>query len=492
MLSAPLSSPRAVAPVRHAVSPNVADRWARTGRGIFQLYLRWTTVLWLIGILAPGGLAVLLVLIRRRWPRGLLVNLVVASWFAIGASQAFAAILNGVYSGNPEEGLRNVFAFSVLGWIFGGMGIAAGAAHRLSDARTIRSITWLGGFILVLAAIAAAGRLAGLSDLQVWPTPLSLILPQSRAVYFYTSAIVFQTEATFGEAHTRLLLFFPWATALGLGGLAIALVSTLERARLWQLIGFAGGVVGVVFSWSRIAIASLLVVVPLLIFLRLPPKWRLVPVGLLLAGLVAMPLCGIDPIEQIEAVQDAVTEARAGSSIARDLIYERSWEGFLASPVVGHGWVGESVHAKEELPIGSHSTVYGLLYTGGVLTFSAFVLAMSLTFAALLHRFAKTDFGSTSRARVVIALGLALCLVTYCPFESIFRLTLPCLFLFTWIGASLARSDDELVAADRCEAGASRGRSGPGPRKLLRRKQTVGSWRNGADVGQTQRGLRTW
>jgi len=417
------------------------------GNRLFQAYLRSIPLLWVFGVLTPAGAFMLTKLAVERWPRGLLINLVVWSWFSIGLSQAAAAILNGIAIGDIAEGLATAAGFGVVGWIFGGLAIAAGAACHLNDVRSVRAISWVGGYIVILAAIAFLGRLAGRDELYIWPTPFGLLLPSSPSVTFYTAALVFQTEETLGEATTRLVLFFPWATALGLGGLAIAFISTLERNLWWRLIGFAGGVIGVVFSWSRIAIATLVVVGALLAFLRLPLLGRLTVIGVALAVLFALPLYGIDPLEQLSKVQDSVNGARAGSSLARELIYEKSWEGFLQSPIIGHGWIGESVHRKEILPIGSHSTIYGLLYTGGFPTLSAFLMAMLLTLAALIWRFMSVDADDPLRARILVGLGLALCLVTYCRYESLFNLTLPCLFLFTWIGACVGTRAAPKIAA---------------------------------------------
>jgi hypothetical protein len=111
-----------------------------------------------------------------------------------------------------------------------------------------------------------------------------------------------------------------------------------------------------------------------------------------------------------------------------------------AAEIAIHGWIVESVHSKETLPIGSHSTIYGLAYKGGPPTLSAFVVALVLTLAALVWRFLSYSYGDPRRSRALIAIGLALSLAAYCKYEAIFNLTLPCLFLFTWIGASLGVS----------------------------------------------------
>ncbi|WP_374307588.1 O-antigen ligase family protein [Methylocella sp.] len=417
------------------------------GRRLYQTYLRAIPLLWILGVLAPAGALALVKLARERWPRGAMINVIVWSWFAIGLSQACAAILNGVALGEYARGFANAFGFGVVGWIFGGLAIAAGAAHRLDDARSIRAVCWVGFYMLMLAGVAALGVAAHKRELYVWPTPAGMLLPKSPSVTFYTAALIYQTEETLGELSTRLVLFFPWAPALGLGALAVTFISLLERNLPWRLLGAGGGAVGVVFSWSRIAIAALVVVGAFYAFLRAPRFVKLAVVGAGLCGLFALPLAGIDPLAEVAQIQDDVNGARAGSSLARELIYQKSFEGFLASPLIGNGWIGESVHAKENLPIGSHSTIYGLLYTGGAPTFAAFVLAMAATLCALLWRCATLKAGDPRLAHAQAGLCLALCLALYCRYEALFNLTLPCVFLFVFIGAALARSPDAAPAA---------------------------------------------
>src|SRR5208282_778388 len=51
------------------------------------------------------------------------------------------------------------------------------------------------------------------------------------------------------------------------------------------------------------------------------------------------------------------------------------------------------------------------------------------------------------RKHALSGLGLALCLVAYCPYEALYNLTIPCLYLFTWIGACLGRNQESKSAA---------------------------------------------
>ena len=433
--------------------------WMPRGPTLFHAFLKGVPLLWLLGALTPAAAIVTLRLALTRWPRGILINLVIGSWLLIGAAQVGAALLNGLAMGSLAKGLAASFGFGVTGWVMAALAIAAGAGHHLCDARAVRATAWLGGYILMLSAVAAVARLAGMNSFYIEPTPVSLLLPNSPSVSFYTSVLFFQTEATLGEATTRLVLFFPWTTGLGLGGLAIAFISTLEKDLRWRLIGFSGGMVAIVFSWSRIAIGTFVGVALLLVFFRLPKIFRLAAIGALLCCLFGLVLNDIDPFSAITRARDTAKQARAGSSMARDLIYQKSWDAFLQSPVIGHGWVGESVHRVENLPIGSHSTVYGLLYTGGLPTFLSFVAALSLTFVAVLIRLlGPAHHNGAGHREALVGLALVLSLAAYCPYEALYNLSLPCVFLFTWVGASIgctraAATSDQAMAQPHTQDG---------------------------------------
>lgn len=443
VLGAPVFAPGALA--APAPAAPAAGRRLR-GDMLFRRLVIWWVPIWVMGALTLMQILVLIRLAADRRPRGLAANLVVLAWLGVALTQAFASVLVGVQLGTPLRGVTAALGFGVLGWIFGAMAISAGAAQGMNNQIVVRAVAWLGGMILLLSLLALVARAAGLADLYISPAPLGMLFPHSTVARFYATAAVFIREDTLGEKMTRLILFFPWATALGLGSLGIFFISTRESSLAWRVIGMAGGFVGVVFSWSRIAIATWVAVAALVAFLRAGTLLRLVVVGAALLALFCLPLYGIDPFGDVSGLRHSVDSARAGSSMARDLIYQKSWEGFLNSPLIGHGWIGESVHAKEELPIGSHSTIYGLLYTGGLPTFLAFVVAMTATLLVQIGRWvqARTD---DARARIEVGVALTLCLLAFSPFEELFSLTVPCLFIFLWIGACIGQGDQGVVVS---------------------------------------------
>jgi len=194
---------------------------------------------------------------------------------------------------------------------------------------------------------------------------------------------IYHLEGFFGELMPRLTLFYPWTAGLALAGVGIFFVSMGDRARGWRWLGMAGGLAAVVLSFSRAGMIALVAAALAYLWLTLPRAWKGLTITAGMVAILAFIMTGNQFAELADDFLDTFASGRHGSSVGRDMIYERSWEGFTHSPILGNGWIGESVHVSEDLPIGSHSSVYGLLYTGGLLTFAAFVVALAVTGSAL-------------------------------------------------------------------------------------------------------------
>ena len=157
-----------------------------------------------------------------------------------------------------------------------------------------------------------------------------------------------------------------------------------------------------VFSMSR---AGWLIFVGAMVLRTVLPalrgtKWVLVVVVMLMvAGIFAV----ADGPKILEEAGGMVLNARAGSTEGRELIYAASWAEFLRSPVLGHGWIGPSVIREEYLPIGSHSSVVGTLYLGGIVTFVSLILAVLLTLARTLVRMRSKGPAAVLAAVIFIA-----------------------------------------------------------------------------------------
>lgn len=420
----------------------LADRQATPLLGLF---VRTAPVLWCLGLLQLATVLMLAASGLRRWPKEPAINWIVALWLACWLLQAASSVFNGFMQGSILLGIRNSLSLTSIGWLFGAFGLVMGAASARASRSHARQFAVLGLHTLVLGGATLLAIQAGLTHTQ-FTTPVGLLFGDQGMLRASATALFAVREETLGEVVPRLILMYPWPTATGIGSLGLLLISTRADGH-WRWIGIAGGLVGWIFSWSRLAILSGAGVLMLLVLLRAPAKLR---VSLSVMGVVAVVavLIAANEASWLMRGWEAVNSARSGSSMAREMIYAESWRGFLESPMLGHGWVGESVHATEPLPIGSHSSILGTLYTGGVMVFSAFMLAMLGTLGLLLRRL-RDGASPERRADREIALCLFAILAAAAFHEALYSLTLPCFFFFVWIGAALSVERDGAPAGER-------------------------------------------
>jgi hypothetical protein len=423
-----------------------AEEW---GQRFVSRYIRGVPLLWLCGILTPAAICLLLWLSKLRWPRGRVINAVVVAWLGIGAMQALCAFLNGMLIFDLPRGLRAILSIGVYGWVMGGLGIAIGFSYRLACLQVIRAISILGAVIILLISLSYALLLKGEHNVIV-PTPISLIFPKSELVRFYGTATFLVEEDNGNDKEYRMSIFAPWAVSFGLSGVAIILISNLGTTLIWRLLGVTGGLLTIFTSHSRCAVGALLAVLSMQTILKIGGLMRSILISLALVGFLIFYLNDSQPIQVIDQLQSSIEEVRAGSSMVRDMIYEESWSGFWRSPIIGNGWPGESVTDVSSIgtpvaPVGTHSSVSGLLYTGGILTFGTFVAAILLTVGAALRALIKTPREAKTRSFIQVGLCLIVTLLIFSPYESIFSDTLPLIYIFTWIGGAIRIGEDYVV-----------------------------------------------
>jgi hypothetical protein len=421
-------------------SPLTMDRDSRsvfshsddTGSRWIAIYFYLAPFFWLLGLQAVASLVLLLMLVTFRWPSDGRANLVFAFWLLASIAQAAAVFYNWSILSEPLMFLfRQLASFNVIGWLVLGVVLASGCAWQAASKKIVRAIMIYGLYVIILTVIALGIAYASSAKEYTLTTPMQLLLGADSERY--TTAGLFTREDTFGQALPRLVLFFPYPTALGLAGLAIFMISFCEKHRWWRIVGFTAGLCAVVFSFSRAAIVILPVTIA--VFYIAQGRGTIWALSFTTAGaLLALMGILIDPeiFQSIFGLSESFSQARSGSSLARSLLNEVNWQGFLDSPVFGQGWCCTvSVHPKEYLPIGTHSAFYGTLYTGGVAAFGSLILAVAGTAFVLLTEALK------GRVEAAASLAIMVAVFLYGYGESLFDLVLPCMFIFLFIGSSL-------------------------------------------------------
>jgi hypothetical protein len=177
----------------------------------------------------------------------------------------------------------------------------------------------------------------------------------------------------------RLHLFAPWETALGMAANIYFLFACQEPNKFWRWIGIIGSLVMIVFTLSRLAIVCLPFVFILVWFLTnfLRP-WVQLTTSVLsfFCGLIAVNI--IDGIEWFERTVNSIREDSSGSSRTRNLIYAMTLDKWRnEAPIWGHALnAEEGPQALAHMPIGSHQTWYGILYTHGLVGFIPLIMVV--------------------------------------------------------------------------------------------------------------------
>jgi O-Antigen ligase len=195
----------------------------------------------------------------------------------------------------------------------------------------------------------------------------------------------------------RLALFTPWSPALGLVGCIFFIYSFQEKHVFWKWMGILGSLAMIVGSVSRGAYIFL----PLTIVL----SWILRNLSWIQLQLTLGTTCFIGGlsstvlIDQFQDFFDNLKSARKSSSKVRDELERVAFDRWTNSPIFGHGKQIQGPEFLKKMPIGSHHTWIGLLFTQGIIGFMAFLvpLVWSLVTLALKVKsnpIARTAFSS--------------------------------------------------------------------------------------------------
>lgn len=401
-------------------------------------YFNWLPVLWLSGLMLPLAFVIIFgtfsLYVRSR--RALAFAL---PWFAVGAAQYLSVIVNWAQTRSPAAILlKHLLASYVSGWFLLGAAIGIGASGIIEPSRLLKSIARVSYYSIFLAVPAYFLAFYLRQESLFVVSPIGHLIPASLpSRNFEFGIFVFNWEDLGGISFPRLSLLSSWPTAMGAAGVCMVFVAMNLKDR-WRRRGcMAGGILMVIASAGRLAFLALLVCLLVRWFLNWKRPQQLSFIWAMLSLLVLAPMVVRQPGRLYDSLTDRFNEARPGASEIRNDVYEANWEGFSKAPIWGHGWPGETLVDDDNvygegggaMVVGSHSTVSGLLYVGGLVTFSLFSFAFLWTVGGLLRQRGKGGVKNT--LMIVLAIGFT------CLGEGLPSLVLPMLFAFLWIGVSL-------------------------------------------------------
>lgn len=212
--------------------------------------------------------------------------------------------------------------------------------------------------------------------------------------------IFFRVRLYLGD---RFVFFTPWAPAAGLVGNVYFFLALQEKNPRWRWCGLIGAFLMCFLSKSRMATLCL----PL-VFLGI---WGLTkmtrPLFLVLLG-VGSTLAGMLAPQLLSLASDYwynFRSGRADSTRVREALQSialHRWRN--DAPIWGHGIVTEGPKLVERMPIGSHHTIFSLLYVKGIVGLIGFAVPMILT---LIDLFVKAQRSELAKAGLSVALILS-------------------------------------------------------------------------------------
>jgi O-Antigen ligase len=404
-------------------------------------YLSFIPVLWILGLNLPIAFFVMFgtfaIFVRSRFAWWCALP-----WFLVGTMQIVSVITNWLASSQPLWMLAKHFLASyVSGWFMLGTAVAIGASGLVRLDRIVAAVRLLTIWSVAIAIPAYVLSLVLSAPYLFVLSPVGHLIPASLPSRgFSFGMFVYSWDEFFGLHLPRISLFYPWPNVLGVAGICNIFIFWGHENRWVRWLGVTVGIFLTLASLSRLILFALLLCIPFRILLGFPRRViAAVTCGALSMALGAFLWIGM-PRQIITAAESFVDSGRAGSSEARRSVYDASWDSIRHAPIVGHGWPGEllswddteSVYGTQAGAfVGTHSTISGLLYKGGVLTFGAFVLAMVITSARIVP---YLSVSGRARSALTILLSLGITAVG----EGLESLVVPLLFVFVWLGTVIA------------------------------------------------------
>lgn len=404
-------------------------------------YLWTLPLLWVLGLAVPAAGFLLAWLVVRGRTRRILLDPLAVAWYPLTLIQAWSVVVNWEAQQLPVSALlRRLASPGVVGWAMLGVAFAVGRSLPWEGARIRRATCGVGLYLLAGTGVSWLLFFAGLKSFS-FVTPVGFFLPAdlpARTLYFTAKFFMLDIDSTLYRI-PRIEILYPWSVMLSFCSLVVLMIALGEKDRRWRTVGVLGGLLGIFGGQSRTVALCLILSVAVYLVLRGGRRAVLLATvsGVFAASLLQLYLgaTGGRLADGVAGVYNAALEWRAGSTSARRLAYQASFEGFLRAPFIGHGWQGDFVEPTIPIPVGSTSSVFGLLYTAGALGLGSFVLALVVLVGAGLR--AIGDRGGGPRAAVAVLVTIPVLALT----ESLFSYGPALMPFFVFFGAELARRD---------------------------------------------------
>ena len=308
------------------------------------------------------------------------------------------------------------------GWALIALFILLGSMLRFSPAMLSRACCMVAAQAIVFFIISLLVYAVGGPD-SLFVSPLRAFGPGPE--YFELRFFGINPETQL----PRWFFFAPWAPAAGLISCLMLVICVSEKNIRWRTVGVIGCTLMVVLCQSRAGLAIFAIILPIIFFsgrLRVPWVLLLIGTGLPLLVLVGFPLIeyGMDSYQQIKDSRPGSTRVR---NTLANIAMQRWWH---EAPIWGHGIVERGPKVVEHMPIGTHHSWYGLLFTKGIVGAMSLAVPMILSVCYLL-------FAAQGSRKAATGFGLMLILMMYSFFENLEILAYLYWPALLWIGHAL-------------------------------------------------------
>lgn len=239
----------------------------------------------------------------------------------------------------------------------------------------------------------------------------------------------------------RAFAFAPWHTATGTLGNFCFFLAWEEKASKWRILGLISALILIVVSQSRAALLCIpfvLIVVWLVRNIFYPQVQFVSSITCFILGIFAFQIGKIISLAQAQFTnfrgRDSVYSSRIRSVLYRATIKE--W--WNEAPIWGHGRVEEiGPQFLANMPLGTHNTWLGTLYTFGLVGFTALAIACCFTFFNLIIRARNSNVSS-------VGLCLFISLFVSSFTDSVEYVNYAYWFALVFIGISLRQGQEEV------------------------------------------------
>ena len=278
-------------------------------------------------------------------------------------------ILVGLYENgyNSNEFVRSTISW--MGeWSLLGIYPVLGYLLPIRPAIIYRSACIIAAQSLVAIPICYGAYLLKLPGL-IYLSPLERIL-QNGKIYYLISLYAREVDSD----GIRLVLFTPWSPALGLMGCIFFFYALKEKIPVWKWLGMIGSLAMIITSVSRGAYLFLPATIAMV--------WAIKNLSFIQFQLSLGTSCflgGLGSTLLLDRFQEffgSVKSARKSSSQLRAELERVALDRWTDSPFFGHGKQIPGPDFLKHMPIGSHHTWIGLLFTQGFIGFCLFLIPL--------------------------------------------------------------------------------------------------------------------